>query len=47
VVKLCLYETPYYATLKMRFEGDQLFYDAQTNVGFRSTQAPQLVGRAE
>ena len=47
VVKLCLYETPYYTTLKMRFDGNQLFYDAETNVGFRATKQPQLVGSAE
>jgi hypothetical protein len=47
VVKLCLYETPYYAMLKIRFDGNQVFYDAEINVGFRNTKQPQLVGRAE
>ena len=47
VLKQCFYETPYYATLKLRFEGDQLFYDAESNVGFRGTRQPQLIGRAE
>jgi CubicO group peptidase (beta-lactamase class C family) len=47
VVKLCLHETPYYTTIKLRFDGDQLYYDSETNVGFRSTKQPQLVGRAE
>jgi CubicO group peptidase (beta-lactamase class C family) len=47
VVKQCFTETPFYLTRKMRFEGDQLFYDAESNVGFRGTKQPQLVGRAE
>jgi hypothetical protein len=47
VLKQCLYETPFYIMRKLRFEGDQLFYDAEANVGFRNTKQPQLVGRAE
>lgn len=47
VVKQCFTGTPFYRTLKLRFDGDQLFYDAETNVGFRATQQPQLVGRTE
>ena len=47
VVKQCFFETPYYVTHKLRFDGDQLIYDAETNVGFRGTKQPQLVGRAE
>jgi CubicO group peptidase (beta-lactamase class C family) len=47
VVKVCLHETPYYATLKLRFDGDQLYYDSEMNVGFRGTKPTQLVGRAE
>ena len=38
--------TPYYVTHKLRFEGDQVTYDAEANVGFRNTKQPQLVGRA-
>ncbi len=47
VVKQCFSETPFYVTHKLRFDGNQLLYDAETNVGFRSTKQPQLVGRAE
>ena len=47
VVKQCFYETPFYVTLKLRFAGDELFYDAESNLGFRATKQPQLVGRAE
>ena len=47
VVKQCFTETPFYVTHKLRFDGNQLFYDAESNVGFRSTKQPQLVGRTE
>ncbi len=47
VVKLCLHETPFYTTIKMRFDDTQLYYDSETNVGFRATKQSQLVGRAE
>ena len=47
VIKVCAYETPFYATLKLRFDSEQLIRDSQTNVGFGSTRQPQLVGRAE
>lgn len=47
VVKQCLTETPYYVTHQFRFEGGQVFYDLQRNVGFGATKQPQLVGRAE
>jgi hypothetical protein len=47
VVKQCFYETPFYLTRKLRFDGQQLIYDAEANVGFRGTKQPQLVGRTE
>jgi CubicO group peptidase (beta-lactamase class C family) len=47
VVKQCFTETPFYVTHKLRFDGDQLTYNAESNVGFRNTRQPQLVGRAE
>jgi hypothetical protein len=46
-VKQCFTETPFYVTHKFRFDGDQLFYDAQRNVGFGPTKQLQLIGRAE
>jgi CubicO group peptidase (beta-lactamase class C family) len=42
--KLCFYETPFCTTLALRFEGDQLFFDVETNVN-RDTKHAQLVGR--
>jgi hypothetical protein len=47
VVKQCLTETPYYVTHQFRFEGEQVLYDLQRNVGFGATKQPRLVGRAE
>ncbi|HEY0455879.1 MAG TPA: serine hydrolase [Verrucomicrobiae bacterium] len=46
VVKLCAYETPYHATLKFKFDGDQLTLDSETNVAFGPTKHPQLLGKA-
>jgi len=46
VVKQCFYETPYYVTHKLRFDGDQVMYDVESNVGFRNTKRPQLTGHA-
>lgn len=46
-VKLCAYGTPFYTALRLRFEGDRVFLDAENNVGFGPTKRPQLVGRAE
>jgi CubicO group peptidase (beta-lactamase class C family) len=47
VVKQCFTETPFHVTHKFRFEGSQLSYEAQRNVGFGATKQPPLVGRAE
>ncbi len=47
ILKQCLTETPFYVTRKLRFDGDQVFYDAEVNVGFRGTKQAQLVGRVE
>jgi hypothetical protein len=47
VVKLVLYETPYYSTLTFRFDGDQLVLDSEHNVSFGPTKQAQLVGRVK
>jgi hypothetical protein len=46
-VKVCAYETPFYATVRLRFEGDKLIHDREVNVGFGGPKQPQLVGQAE
>ena len=47
VVKLCLYESPFHLTLRLRFDGDTVTRDAESNVGFGGTKRPQLIGRKE
>jgi CubicO group peptidase (beta-lactamase class C family) len=44
--RLCAYETPYVATLKLRFADDRLYLDLRYNValGSNPTIHPQLVG---
>jgi CubicO group peptidase (beta-lactamase class C family) len=44
--KLCFFETPFIITLTLKFEGDQLLFESRSNVGFRRTQNPRLVGKA-
>lgn len=47
-VKLILYETPYYTTLRFHFDGDgRLLLDSDYNVSFGRTNPPQLAGQAE
>jgi CubicO group peptidase (beta-lactamase class C family) len=45
--KLCFYETPYIATIRLKFSGRQVEYNAESNVSFGPTKEPQLTGRAE
>ncbi len=45
--KVCFYETPFILKLKLKFSGDELLFDAETNVGFGRTEQKQLVGKAE
>lgn len=47
VVKLCLYESPFHQTLRLRFDGDTVTRDAEMNVGFGGTKQPQIIGRKE
>jgi CubicO group peptidase (beta-lactamase class C family) len=46
VLKICAYETPVYATWRLRFDGDRLLLDTEMNVAFGPTKKPQLVGTA-
>jgi CubicO group peptidase (beta-lactamase class C family) len=47
VVKVSAYETPFYSTIKLRFDGDTLVRESENNVGFGATKRPALVGRRE
>ncbi len=46
-VKLCFYETPFVATIRLKFSGQELQCNAETNVGFGPTKEPQLIGQAQ
>jgi CubicO group peptidase (beta-lactamase class C family) len=43
--KVCLYETPFCATLGLWFTGRALVFDQEMNVAFGPTRRPRLVGR--
>ncbi|MGE5296558.1 MAG: serine hydrolase domain-containing protein [Solirubrobacterales bacterium] len=45
--KLCFYETPYVVTLRLKFAGRELQWNAESNVSFGPTKEPQLMGRLE
>ncbi|MBN2506092.1 MAG: serine hydrolase [Verrucomicrobia bacterium] len=47
VLKLCATETPYHTMLTLKFEGDQVTLNRETNVAFGPTKHPPLTGRAE
>jgi CubicO group peptidase (beta-lactamase class C family) len=43
--KICFYETPFILTLSLKFSGDKLLFDSQSNLGFGATKQAQLVGK--
>jgi len=45
--KLCFYETPSTLTLRLKFTGQELQCNGETNVSFGPTQEPQLTARVE
>ncbi len=44
--KLCLYETPFIFTVRLKFTGDELSCAAESNVGFGPLKQAPLVGKA-
>ncbi len=42
--RICLYETPFVFTFRLRFDDKQLRFDAKQNVSFRLAKIGQLVG---
>jgi CubicO group peptidase (beta-lactamase class C family) len=44
--KICFYETPFIVTLSLKFSGNELLFDSQSNVGFGPTKQAPLVGKA-
>jgi hypothetical protein len=45
--KLCFYETPFIVTLRLKFSGDDLQCQSESNVGFGPNKAAELTGKAE
>ncbi|MCY2953928.1 MAG: hypothetical protein NTU53_18455 [Planctomycetota bacterium] len=45
--RLCFYETPFVVTVTLKFVGQELRYNSESNVGFGPTREPQLVGKAQ
>jgi CubicO group peptidase (beta-lactamase class C family) len=45
--RICFTETPFILRLDLKFVGDDLLFDSETNVGFGPTKQRQLVGKAE
>jgi hypothetical protein len=45
--KLCFYETPFIITIKLKFTGEEVNCQAESNVGFGPTKESALVGKAE
>lgn len=43
-IRICATETPFYKTLALRFDGDRVLLDAETNVGFGPLKKPRLAG---
>ena len=45
--KICFVETPFLATIKLKFDGEEVSMDTESNVGFGATKQPTLKGKAE
>ncbi len=45
--KICFYETPYIATLRLKFSDNEIAVNSEMNVGFGQTKFPEMVGRAQ
>lgn len=45
--KVCFYETPFTVTATLKFAGDELQFDSESNVGFGPSKQAKLVGKAE
>ena len=45
--KISFVETPFLATVKFKFQGDEVTMDTESNVGFGATKQPTLTGKTE
>ncbi|MEN9676240.1 MAG: D-aminopeptidase, partial [Verrucomicrobiota bacterium] len=46
-VKVAATETPFYQTVRLRFQGQEVTREADANVGFGQTRQPSVIGRSE
>jgi hypothetical protein len=45
VVKVCAVETPFHRTYKLKFDGDSVTFNSESNVAFGPTKREPLVGK--
>jgi hypothetical protein len=45
--RLCFFEGPTYLTLRLKFSGSDLLFNAEYNVAFGAARQPQLIGHGE
>jgi CubicO group peptidase (beta-lactamase class C family) len=45
--RICFTETPFILKLTLKFSGNEVLLDSESNVGFQATKQPQLVGKME
>ncbi len=45
--RICFYETPFIIKVNLKFSGDQLLFNSESNVSLRAAKPLQLVGNAE
>jgi len=45
--KICFVETPFIVTVRLKYSGDELTFNSESNVGFGPTRQPELVGKAQ
>jgi len=46
-VRLCFYETPFVVTIRLKFTGNEVRLESESNVGFGPAKEAALVGKAE
>jgi len=46
-VKLCFYETPFIVTMRLKFAGDKLVVNSETNVAFVQSKHPEIIGKGQ
>jgi CubicO group peptidase (beta-lactamase class C family) len=44
--KICFYETPFIVTVRLKFSGNELRLNSESNVGFGRTKQPELLGKS-